>query len=466
MPIIKSHQFNLTGATMKPEARLLLLLMIFLILPVAGQTNQTLDDYIREGLKNNIVLQQKKISYEKAVYDLNSATSLFFPSIDFSASYVHGTGGRSIDIPVGDLLNPVYQTLNQLTGSNAFPQVQNVKENFFPYKFYDARFRASMPILNTDLIYNRQIEKSKKLISEYEVSLYKKELVKEIKSAYYNYLSSVEAIRIYKSAKELVTEAKRTAESMYKNGAGLYHYVLRTESETESINSQLLDAESKSKSAKKYFNFLLNKDLNADVNINPVTEDISSINPVDESLTIREEIKMLSESVEINKSLLKMNKFFLIPKVSGFFDYGAQDMEWRYNRESRYTLWGVQLDIPIFEGFRNMNKIETAALGLQDAELELKLTENAMSLSLSVAKDELLTAKQNYLSAQAQLKAAESYNNLVEKGYREGVGSFIETVDARNQLTTAKTLVNISKHKVLIANAEYERQNSTIKIDY
>nr|MCU0407175.1 TolC family protein [Ignavibacteriaceae bacterium] len=118
--------------------------IIFFIQVISGQT--VVDDYVYEGLKNNIVLQQKKISYERAVYSLRSATSLFFPSVQLEASYVSGDGGRSIDIPVGDLLNPVYQTLNQLTGTNSFPQIQNVSENLFPDDFYDVKLRTTMPI--------------------------------------------------------------------------------------------------------------------------------------------------------------------------------------------------------------------------------------------------------------------------------------------------------------------------------
>jgi hypothetical protein len=39
--------------------------------------------------------------------------------------YFMAGGGRTVDFPVGDLLNPVYTTLNQLTGGNNFPQVTN-----------------------------------------------------------------------------------------------------------------------------------------------------------------------------------------------------------------------------------------------------------------------------------------------------------------------------------------------------
>ncbi len=443
------------------------LLIIKILLLVASKcifAQPVLQEYVEEGLKNNIVLQQKKISYEKAVYSLRSATGLFFPSVSLQASYTSGDGGRSIDIPVGDLMNPVYQTLNQLTGTNAFPQIANVKENFFPDQFYDVKLRTSMPILNTDIIFNRQVESSQLNIKEYEVDLYKRELVKEIKSAYFNYLSSLEAIKIYKSSLDLAKEGKRVNESLLKNGAGLPVYVLRSESEIENFNAQVNEAETKSENAKRYFNFLLNRDLESQINVTDF--DIEDINSSD-TLNIfeqREELKMLNSTIEINESLLSMNKYFWIPKVSGFVDLGAQDSRWNYSKDSRYYLYGVQLEIPIFEGFRNRNKIDMAELELKNAELELQKTYNALNLSVSAAKNELQNAVKKFQSAQKQLKAAQGYFSLINKGYQQGVNSFIESVDARNQLTSAQLFVNITKYKVLIAQANYERETAASNI--
>lgn len=436
--------------------------MVF-IQEAIGQT--VIDEYVKEGLKNNIVLQQKKISYEKAVYSLRSATSLFFPSVQLQANYTSGDGGRSIDIPVGDLMNPVYKTLNQLTGSNSFPQIQNVKENLFPNQFYDVRIRTSMPIINTDVIFNREIESSQLQMKEHEVNLYKREIIKEIKTAYYGYMSSLEAIKIYESTLILAGEAKRVSESLLKNGAGLPVYLLRSESEIESLNALLSEAEAKSLNAKRYFNFLLNRDLDETINVNssekfdPIFES-GFINPDD-----REEIMMLSSAVELNESLVKMNKYYWIPKVSGFIDFGAQDSKWNYDKNSRYYLYGIQFDMPIFEGFRNSNKIEMTELELKSVELELQTTKKGLSLSINAARNELENAIKNYQSSLKQLNAAQSYHNLINKGYQEGVNSFIETVDARNQLTSAQLMANLNKYKIYIAQANYERETASANIN-
>ena len=134
----------------------ILIISIFFTLPVKLiQAQKTaLENYIDSALQNNIALQQKNISVEKAMYALKTAKSLYQPVIAMQGSYQSGEGGRSIDFPVGDLLNPVYSTLNKLTASNKFPQIENVTTNFFPRNFYDLRLNALMPLYNKDIQYN------------------------------------------------------------------------------------------------------------------------------------------------------------------------------------------------------------------------------------------------------------------------------------------------------------------------
>jgi outer membrane protein TolC len=50
----------------------------------------------------------------------------------------------------------------------------------------------------------------------------------------------------------------------------------------------------------------------------------------------------------------------------------------------------------------------------------------------------------------------------VERGYREGVNSLIEFIDARNQLTSASLQKNLSTYKLLKANAQLKRQLHTV----
>jgi len=160
------------------------------------EAQQILDTYIQEGISNNLVLQEKNASLEQSLLALKDAKSFFLPSMEFGANYTVAEGGRTISFPVGDLLNPVYSTLNKLTASNSFPQIPNVSEQFLPDNFYDTRFRTSMPIFNSDLIYQQQIRKEQVHWNSYQVEIYKATLIQDIQVAYYSFCTAHRSIEI------------------------------------------------------------------------------------------------------------------------------------------------------------------------------------------------------------------------------------------------------------------------------
>lgn len=443
-----------------------LLALLYLTVQSAN-AQEILDNYIAEGLKNNIVLQQKNIELEKALISLKEANSLFLPSINFNGLVSTAKGGRYSNLPVGDLLNPVYRTLNQLTNSSNYPTIANQQIDFLPKDYYDAYFRASLPLINADLLYNRKIESQKIQLQEFEVAIYQRELVKNIKTAYYNYLTANEAVKIYSSAIELLNRNVSVNKSLLNNGKGLPTAILRSQSELENVNAQLNDANNQLQNAQSYFNFLLNKEQNLSI-----TEDENIINEASNPLldsaqnfnAKREELQMLDQVKNINNTVNEMNKRYWVPKINAFLDLGSQAVNWEFSNKSRYYMVGLNATFPVFNGFRNNYKIKKSTLDTKISEFNLKNTANQLQLAASIATNNLNTAYQNRNSSLQRLKSAESYFKLIENGYNGGVNSLIEFIDARNQLTLSKLQVNINSFKVLVAKADVERELASYKI--
>lgn len=444
------------------------LFLLFWSIATSVNAQQLLDNYVEEGFKNNIVLQQKNISLEKAQYALKTARGLFLPTIEFQGGYQTADGGRNIPLPLGDLLNPVFSTLNQLTSSNKFAMLENQTINFLPKNFYDAKVRTTVPIINQDLAYNKRIVEQQLTLQEYEIQIYKRDLVKNIKTAYYNYLSALQAVDIYKSTLTLATEGLRVNDKLLEGGKGLPAYVLRSKSEVENSKAQVVSAEQQVINARLYFNFLLNRDSEELINLTLNDKDelakVEGLIVAESVINNREELKALNQVVSINKNVLKMNKQFAVPKLGAFVDLGSQSEGFNFNSNTRYYMVGLQLDVPIFAGNRNNFKIKQSNLDVQNSELNSKLVLQQLFLATSTAKNNLRAIYETYQSSLKQLEAASSYQRLIEKGYTAGSNSFIETIDARNQYTNAKLLVNINKYKVLSAMADLERETATYLI--
>lgn len=443
---------------------LLILLGYLAFYPSTSYSQSILDSYLEEGIKNNLVLKEKNLDLERSLLDLKDAKSYFLPSLDFNGNYTLASGGRTIDIPIGNLLNPVYTTLNQLTGSSAFPQLENVSEQFLPDNFYDARFRVSMPLYNRDLMAQKQIRANQTLLSEYELAIYRANLIQDIKTAYYNYCMASTAVEVIESSKSLVEQNLKVNLSLQANGKALPAAVLRAESEVESIEAMLIEAKNQQKNAANYFNFLLNRPMNSEINKEDLSQ--SSLELMSESgefsIQGRPESLRVQTATLIQQTALKANQNFWVPKLNTFADLGSQAFDWRFDSQSRYLIWGLNLSVPIFQGNRNRNQIQRAQLGIQSLQNQQQLLDQKLEMELQLAKNELISQKAALESATKKLSSATAYFRLVERGYREGVNSLIEFIDARNQLTTASLQKNLNTYKLLKANAQLERQLHTV----
>ncbi len=462
---IINHHFFLI---MKPIITLLLLFAASTGIHIWAQPapNPVLEQYIRLALDSNLVVKQKKTSLEKSLLALKEAKGYFLPSVSLGGQYTLAKGGRYIDIPVGDLLNPVYSTLNQLTGTNAFPKINNVSEQFLPNNFYDVRVRTSYPVLNPEIKYNRDIKEQQIELNEVELAIYKRELIKDIKTAYYTYLLAMEGIRIYENTLTVVERGLKVNESLYKNGKGLPAYINRSEADVQQVQAQLQNAGNEADKARAYFNFLLNRPLDADVTLSSPAfgENILAGFDEQENEGKREEIAQLQTVENINRTMVKINESFRRPRVNTFFDLGAQGFDFVLDDRGPYYMFGLQLDMPIFQGKRNLHKIDQSRKDLENTLIQQQLVNRQIELAAFTARNNVANALSNYKASGKQVQAANSYFKLIDRGRGEGTNTFIEWLDARNQLTTAEVQHQINKYKTLIAWADYERQTASVDI--
>ena len=438
-----------------------LLYLVFLITPTQAQ--QVLDTYIKEGLANNLVLQDKNASLEQSLLALKDAKSFFIPSVDFGASYTLAEGGRTIAFPVGDLLNPVYSTLNKLTASNKFPQIENVSEQLLPDNFYDTRFRTTLPLLNTDLIYQQQIRKEQVNWTSYQVEIYRATLIQDIRVAYFNFCAAHSSIAILKNTLQLVEQNLKDTRSLVENGKRLPAAVLRAESELEQVKSLVTEAELKTNNAAQYLNFLVNRPLDQSVAFEEIPLDLSRLDQLllEDLHPQNPEMRAMQSMETIQETVLKSGKNYWVPKLSTYADIGSQGFDWSFDSQSKYLMWGLNFSMPVFQGGRNQNQIQRNVLGLESVQRQKELVNQKLNLGLQTQRNEVKTLLAALQSSEKKLVSASAYLKLVDRGFKDGSQSLLEFIDARNQYTQAALQKNISVYKLQMALAQLERQLST-----
>jgi len=454
-------------STLIMKRSLFILIALCLMSPaITLAQSTTLDSYIQQAFSNNNGLKTQQLQLQKSLYALREARSLFYPNISLLGSYNKADGGRTIDLPIGDLFNPVYSTLNQITASNSFPQLKNESILLNPDNFYDAKFRTVLPLVDAEIYYNNKMKKVMITQQQAGVNVYKRELVKEVKFAYYKYYQACKAIDIYTNSLQLVNENIRVNESLLRNGVRNSTALTRAETEKEKINASINESQNKRKNAQAYFNFLLNKPLTEIIVVDTTAvEQLPNIVEDKTDISQREELLQLKATTSIYNLNTQLKRAYLVPKLNTYLDLGSQGFNWQYNNKTQYYFWGVNLQWDLFAAGRNNYKIKQAALDRSASGIQYDDAENSFRLQLVQTLNNYNTALANYKSAQEQLILATRYYNDQLKIYKEGQLLYLELVDALNQLTTAELQQTITLANVHIAAAAIERNEASYPLN-
>jgi len=440
--------------------RIKLLVFIFFI-PSVFNGQEVLKEYILYGIENNLALQQKQSGYERSLEALNEAHGLFYPNISINARYSMAEGGRVMDFPVADLLNPVYSTLNALTSSTMFPMIENQQFKFLRPTEHDTKIRLIQPVFNPDIYYNSKIKRELTVFEEADVEQYKRELISEIKKAYYNVAMADGILIMLIKTRKLLEENVRVNKKLVENDKLTVDYVYRSEAELSKFDQELQNAEKNKKIGCAYFNFLLNKPLEDTIILQqplsfPVFADLQG-DFSQAAIDNREELKKLENYSNINDMQIKISQSEKLPDLFVAVDYGFQGEKYEFNKNQDYVQASALLTWDLFSGFQNRAKIKQAIIEKTIIDSQLEEARKQIELQVINIINELLTAEKGITAAEKRLKNATEGFRLVNRKYEEGQASLIEFIDARTTLTQSEENLIISKFNYLSCFAEFEK---------
>ncbi|MBK8490154.1 MAG: TolC family protein [Saprospirales bacterium] len=436
---------------MKPHLIFVFLLFLFSGTVLFGQGG-SLEAYVQEALQQSPALKEQVLLLERSQLAVQEAKGFYMPEVNANGTYSLAGGGRSISIPIGDLLNPVYSTLNQLTQTNSFPQVENAEEQFLPNNFYDVRVRATQPIYNPDIRFQHKIRSEQVTLQEDALAVRKRDLERDVKLAYFQFLQATEAVKIYDNALVLLQENYRLNEGLVRNGMAIPSTLIRIQGETSAVESQRTEALSRQTLAQAYFNFLLGRPYEEPVEVDPAFAGLPATEVSEEGY--REELSQLETAGRINTLLIDQEKAFRQPRIGAQLDLGSQNFGFEWGG---YAILGLSVNVPLWDGARHSKRLQQAEVGLLATEAQREWAARQIGMQTLQARQSLQTAVLVCQSYVPQIQAAQRYFNETQRRFRENQANFIEILDARTQLTNLEIQESISRYQAWIHWAELQR---------
>ena len=226
--------------------------------PAPASVKEAVISLVADALSANLEFEGAGAVVSQRVAALDQARAQYLPALDLSARYTRANGGRAIDIPVGDLLNPVYTALNQIAGNAHFPAVQNQEIDFQRTREQDTHLSLSQPLYDPRISAGRSAAQSQyEAASAARVALAGR-IERDMREAYYRWLQARAQIGIFDATLELAAENRRVNESLFRNGKITRDLVYRAEADLLEVQQSQLGAQNAERLAQSYVNLIRN----------------------------------------------------------------------------------------------------------------------------------------------------------------------------------------------------------------
>lgn len=424
--------------------------------------------YVEEALTRNLALAGRALEVERAQSRLAEVRGALQPRLDLVARYSRADGGRTIGFPAGDLLNGAYRTLNDFLRAQgqpaAFPQIENQSIPLLRDREQETKLRLTQPLYRPEITRGARASRANVATQEALLAAYKRELRLTVLTAYYGYLQAESAVRILESAGALTAEALRVNRQLREAGKITDDRVLRAEAEELVVRQQRTEAESDRNAARRGFNFLLNRDLEAPITP-PAAEELTTITnrllaePLSEARGVEQREEWVARQSALAATVASEDaaRSKLYPTLALAVEGGVQGAEYRTGRGANFVQGSVVAEINLWDGRQQRGQLTQARLDRRQAELDLEQTRLQLMLQLSRATDELRAAAGGYQAAEARRTALARAFEIIAGREREGVASQLSFIDARNELTRAELNAEILRQRLFTAAAELDR---------
>jgi outer membrane protein len=415
-------------------------------------------EYVAIALQDNLALQGQDLEVERAALALDAARARFFPELALQARYTRADGGRQFEVPLGTLLNPAYQTLNELLEAHGeAPRFSPLPDQTIPFqreREQDTRITLRQPLYQPAIPAAARAQRETLRGARAGEEALKQRLRRDVWLGYLDWLKALRAREVLVATAEVLDENLRIGESLLANGRVTEDQVLRARTEQLAVAQQLRETTFQIGQARSYVNFLLNRPLETALEDAPVPAEAMA--PLQVSGGLRPELEQADAFAAAAGQQHRAARAALKPSVSLGIDAGTQGEDWDLGPGYNYASASLVFSWKFFDGGANRAEAERARLGARQARLQQESLLRQINLEQQQARDRLAAASDSIGVAEARAEAARAAQRIAERKRDAGAISQVEFLDAHSALTAAELALNVNRFELLQRRIELQ----------
>lgn len=428
--------------------RFLLLFICFTFINSFSQSiNLDLQTAINLALKNNHDLKLAKLDKLKADELVTEAWgSAIFPEITGFANYRRALKRGEITIET-----PFF------TGS--FPEGT---ENTLSFGA-----NLEQPLFTGAVFLAVRVAKVYAEIAEKGVFASESEVIVNVKKAYYSTLLSEEVLELSKLSVQLAENNLKDSEALYNAGLVSEYDLVRSKVQVKTLLPQVEEAQKSVILSRNLLKLVTGLDMESEIiiddSLNYNQRMLSDFNDYKEMM-LNENYRLQQLKLQINLQDDAVSYEFTKHFPELYFNAGwastAQENDPRSFNQWRYknaVYVGLNLRVPIFNGFQTTSRVQQAKIDLWKTEEELVRSSKLLKNKLQEITLSLNETEKKIEAYASTIDEAQLGYDLSVKRYASGLGTQLEMVDGLLSLTRAKVNYYSSVYDYHILQAELDQ---------
>ena len=411
-----------------------------------AQEKLTLGQCLNIGIENNLSLKIAKGEIVKGKHNISENRSRLLPQINFSASL-----NDNFDPPVS------------VTDGTAYGKTYNVTKTL-QYNS-SAALALQMPLYSQTALTAISIAKTLDQLNQLSYEKAREDLMVQISKMYYLIQNTTEQISIVNDNIRRFKELRDITQAFYDNGMALEIDLKRINVKIETMDVQLANAKAMLSEQYNMLKYVMDYPAEKDIVVEEKVVDKVDDAQLTGLNTNLYELQLLQKKLDMAELQKKMARDGYLPTLAlsanwAYTAYTDKFKNWFHSGESNH--WyrsngiGLQLRVPVFDGFEKRSKIRKAQVDIDNAKLSYENALKSMQTQYANAINDLANNQRNYVKQRDNYRLAEGIYGVTVDRYREGIVSMVEVLqdemsmsDAQNNYLTAHYNYQVSNLAVL-----------------
>ena len=331
---------------------------------------------------------------------------------------------------------------------------------------YQIGFNASMPLIAPQLWASLKLNDSQILQNVEAARASRLSLVNQVKSAYYTLLLAEDSYKVIQENYDNAVFNHKIYEKKFQVGTASEYEVLRSSVQVKNVEPELLQAEIAIKQARLQLAILMGIDAGSPVNATTTLADYEK-NMYEHTMSLETgsiegntDLRTLDLQTRTLRNALSIQKMSWYPTLALSASYNwtssSNGNPLRNFRWDPYSVVGLSLNFPIFEGGQRYHKIKQARIQVDEMAWQRENLERSIKMQVDLAVDNIQKNVKQIASNSESVAQAVKAHDIMEKSFEIGAASYLDLRDSELALTQARLAYYQAIYNYLIANSELE----------